>query len=171
MTRTLFSFQRIVLAAGLAGLAATSMAQTPAAPTVAEPAARHAKEHRHDPAQRQAMREQRQDKFKQELQITAEQEPAWHAYTASMLPPAPKADRPDREALRKMTTPQRIERLRALHAERHAAMEQRAQAVLRLYAALTPEQQQRFDQRAALGMGHGHGHGHGPHHHRGPQRG
>lgn len=170
MTRSILSFKRLVLAAGLAGLTATAMAQTPtapAAPAVAEAPARDAKEHRHDPAKRQAMREQRQDKFKQELQITAAQEPAWHAYTASMLPPAPKADRPDREALRKMTTPQRIERMRALQAERHTAMEQRAEAVLRLYGALTPEQQQRFDQRAGMGMGHGHG----PHQHRGPQRG
>lgn len=166
MIRSLSSFKRFALAASLAGLAATAMAQTPPAPASDAPA-RQAKEHRHDPAQRQAMREQRQDKLKQELQITAAQEPAWHAYTASMLPPAPKADRPDREALRKMTTPQRIERMRALQAERHAAMEQRAEATLRLYGALTPEQQQRFDQRT--GMGPGHGPQRHPHH--GPQRG
>ncbi|WP_326535338.1 Spy/CpxP family protein refolding chaperone [Pseudorhodoferax sp.] len=163
MTRSLLSLRRFVLAGSLAGLAAAAMAQTPPAPPPAADApARHAREHaRPDPAQRQAQREAR---LKQELKITAAQEPAWNVFTASMLPPAPKADRPDRDALRKMTTPQRIERMRAMHAERSAEMERRAEATLRLYAALTPEQQQVFDQRMAMGPRHG------PHHRGAPQR-
>jgi Spy/CpxP family protein refolding chaperone len=64
-----------------------------------------------------------------------------------------------------MTTPQRIEHMRAMHAKRSAEMERRAEATLRLYGALTPEQQQVFDQRMAMGPRHGPGGpGHGPHH-------
>jgi protein CpxP len=167
MTRTHFSFKRIVLASGLASLAAVALAQTPAtAPVVPEPPARHAHDHaRHDPAQRQAQREAR---LKEALQLTAEQEPAWNQYTASLLRPAPKAERPDPNAMRALTTPQRIERMRALQAERAAEMDRRADATLRLYAALTPQQQATFDQRSAMGLQHGPKHGHKHHRHAAP---
>ncbi|KQP49507.1 Spy/CpxP family protein refolding chaperone [Pseudorhodoferax sp. Leaf274] len=168
MTRSLFSLQRIVLASSLAVLGATAMAQTPPAPPPAADApAQHAREHaRPDPAKRM---ERRESRLKQDLKITAEQEPAWNVFTASMLPPGPpQGDRPDREALRKMTTPQRIEHMRAMHAARSADMERRAEATLRLYAALTPEQQQVFDQRMAMGPRHGPGHG--PQHRGAPPR-
>lgn len=166
MTRSLFSFKRFVLASSLAGLAAATMAQTVATPpTAADAPARHAREHhRADPAQRLAQREAR---LKQELKITADQKPAWNVFTASLLPPGPKADRPDREALRKMTTPQRIEHMRTVHAQRAAAMESRAEATLRLYAALSPAQQQVFDERMATGPRHGPQH---PHHRGAPPR-
>lgn len=165
MTRSLFSFKRIVLASSLAGLAAAAMAQTPPAPPApAEAQARHAREHaRPDPAQRHAQREAR---LKQALQITPAQEPAWNVFTASMLPDARKPARVDRQALREMTTPQRIEHMRARMAERTAAMERRAEATLRLYSALTAEQQQVFDQRMAMGPRHGPKH----EHHRGKPR-
>jgi len=158
MTRSLFSLQRIVLAGSLAALGAAAMAQTPpAAPPPVDAPARHAREHaRTDPAQRMERREAR---LKQELKLTAEQEPAWNQFTASMLPPGPPPERLDREAIRKMTTPQRIEHMRAMHAKRSAEMERRAEATLRLYSALTPEQQRVFDQRMAMGPRHG------PHHH------
>lgn len=166
MSRIPFSFKHVLLAGAMTGLAATALAQTPpAAPPAGDATAPQAREHRHqrpadaqrqrpDPAQWAAKREQRTAQLKQELGITAEQEPAWHAFTASMLPPAPPA-RPDHEALRNMTTPERIERMRTLRDARAAEMDQRAEAVLRLYAALTPEQQQKFDRRhdAALDAG------------------
>lgn len=161
MTRSLFSLRRIVLATSLAALGATAMAQTPppSAPPADAPAWRAGEHVRPDPAKRMERREAR---LKQELKITAEQEPAWNQFTASMLPPAQPKERLDREAWRKLTTPQRIERMRTMHAERSADMERRAEATLRLYGALTPEQQQVFDQRMAMGPGHGPHHG--PHH-------
>lgn len=164
MTRSLFSLRRIVLAGSLAALGAAAMAQTPpASPPPADAPARQAREHaRPDPAKRMERREAR---LRQDLKITAEQEPAWNQFTASMLPPGPPPERPDRDAFRKMTTPQRIEQMRAMHAKRSAEMERRAEATLRLYGALTPEQQQVFDQRMAMGPRHGPGGpGHGPHH-------
>nr|WP_145549728.1 Spy/CpxP family protein refolding chaperone [Variovorax boronicumulans] len=163
MTRSsLFSLRRIVLASSLAALGATAMAQTPpASPPPDEAPARHAGDHvRPDPAKRMERREAR---LKQELKITAEQEPAWNQFTATMLPPGPPKERLDREGWRKLTTPQRIERMRTMHAERSAEMERRAEATLRLYGALTPEQQKVFDERMAMGPRHGPHHG--PHQH------
>lgn len=164
MTRS--SFKHLVLSGLLAGVAATAMAQpAPAAPAEA-PTAKpiRAGEHgqRHDHAKFQARVAERQAALKTQLKITAEQEPAWNVYTASQLPAAGKTPRPDREALRAMTTPERIQHMRAHQAERQAAMNQRADATLRLYAALTPEQQKLFDTRSGLHAG-GDRHGHGPH--------
>lgn len=171
MTRSPFSFKRLVLASSLAGLAVAAMAQTPpTAPPAPDAPARHAQEHaRHDAHKHRASAEQRQARLKEALKITAAQEPAWNVYTASLLPPGPRdrAGRPDREALKAMTTPQRIEHLRAMQAARAAEMERRTDAVLRLYAALTPEQQKLFDERGGMGMGMGMGPHHGPRHHRG----
>lgn len=162
MTRSFPSFQRIVLACSLAGLAATAMAQAPTAGTVpADATARQVRDARPDPAQRLAQREAR---LKQELQITSEQEPVWNLYTASMLP-GPRPERMDPDTFRKLTTPQRIEQMRAMQSERAAAMERRADATLRLYAALTPQQQALFDQRTAMGpRGPHHGRPHRPEH-------
>ncbi|HVR49630.1 MAG TPA: Spy/CpxP family protein refolding chaperone [Pseudorhodoferax sp.] len=149
MTRSFPSFKRIVLAGSLAGLAAAALAQAPS--TSAAPPDATARQVRDagrpDPAQRLAQREAR---LKQELQITAEQEPVWNLYTASMLP-GPRAGRMDPDTLRKLNTPQRIEHMRAMQSERAAAMERRADATLRLYGALTPQQQALFDQRTAMG--------------------
>ncbi|MFT3718715.1 Spy/CpxP family protein refolding chaperone [Pseudorhodoferax sp.] len=167
------SFKRFVLAGAMAALAAGAIAQTPAAPPAAPPAAGQAPgadaqhPHQHRPRDGGA---QRLARLKEQLKITPAQEPAWNAYTASLLPPPPPAERPPREDLRTLTTPQRIERLRALHAERTADMERRAEAVLRLYGALAPEQQQVFDRHPGLAMGFGPMHGPRDHHHRGPGR-
>ena len=84
--------------------------------------------------------------MKQKLGITAAQEGAWNAWTAALKPPAQRAQRPDREAIARMTTPERIDRMRALRAERQARMDSRANATKTFYAALAPEQQKTFDQ-------------------------
>lgn len=146
-----FSIKRIVLAASLVALAGTAMAQTAPVPPAGDARPHQAREHvRKDPAQRA-------ERLKQALHITPEQEPAWNVFTASMLPAGPRAERPDRAERRAMTTPQRIEHMRAMQAKRTEAMERRAEATLRLYAALTPEQQQVFDQRTAGPRHHHHG--------------
>jgi hypothetical protein len=69
-----------------------------------------------------------------------------------------------RAELEKMTTPQRIDRMRQLHAERAAAMDKRGDATKTFYAQLSPPQQKAFDELslkflARHGRG-GHGRGH-----------
>lgn len=151
-------FKRLMLAGAVAGLAAAAQAQPAGAG--ASP--------RHDPAQmQQRMQERMQERMarlKAELKITPEQEAAWNSFTASMKPPARPAP-PDREEIRKLNTPERIERMRAERARRGQAMDQREQATLQFYAALTPEQQKVFDARLPPAA-HGPLHtprGHGPH--------
>lgn len=176
---TLFStrtFAATALAAAMfAAATAPSFAQTTApapaaatasAPADAKPAHRghHDRKQRMTPEQRQERMAKHAEAFKQKLKITADQEPAWTAFQQAMQP----KDRPDHARLDpkdmdKLTTPERIDRMRAMHAQRTAEMERRGEAVKTFYAALKPEQQKVFDQEHHR-MGHRFGPGgeHGP---------
>lgn len=106
-----------------------------------------------DPAKMQARMDQRFDALKTQLKITASQESAWTAYTTAMKPPASMmAKRPDPAELQKLSTPERIDKMRALHTERmtdmNAAMGQRGDATKAFYATLSPEQKKVFDEGA-----------------------
>lgn len=155
-----------LIAAGLLavlGLAAT--AQTPpSAPTAADTVPRAQREHRghFDAARMQERMAKQQADLKQKLQLTPAQESAWNAYTAALQPPA-NAMRPERGELARLTTPERIERMRAVHAARAAALDRRADAIMSLYAVLSPDQKKLFDAETAR---RGHGRHPGGHHHR-----
>ncbi len=118
---------------------------------------RHERMGKMDPARMQALLERRHAALKSQLKITAEQEAAWRTYTEAFKPGAAMANhpRPDPVEMAKLTTPERLDKMQALRAQRmgdmSAAMEQHTQATKALYAALTPEQQKLFD--AATGPG------------------
>ena len=143
------------------GLTAAT-AQTP--PPAGAPERHHG--HRLDPAQmqeraaqRQERMAQRQAELKQKLQITPAQESAWSSFTAAMKPGA-RPPRPDREALARLSTPDRIDQMRVLRNQRIAEQDRRGEAIKAFYAVLTPAQQQVFDAET-LRHGHrGHGAGH-----------
>lgn len=143
----------------LAGLLATAgaavMAQgAPAAPAAATRPAGPPGERMagHDPAKMQATMARHHADMKAKLKITPAQEGAWTSYTAATQPPADRMNRPtpeQRAALDNLPTPQRLDKMREMRAERmtamNAAMEKRADASKALYAALSPEQQKVFD--------------------------
>ncbi|MES2413032.1 MAG: Spy/CpxP family protein refolding chaperone [Pseudomonadota bacterium] len=147
-----------VLAGLLATVGASAMAQgAPAAPA-AGPAATGKpsgppgdRMARHDPAKMQAFIAKRQADLKAKLKITPAQEGAWTTYTASMQPPA-KGARPtpeQRAEFDKLTTPQRIDKMKEMRTQRmaqmNAAMDKRGETTKTFYAALTPDQQKVFD--------------------------
>lgn len=117
---------------------------------------------RMDPAKMQVMMDRRDAALKVQLKLTAAQESAWSAYTASHKPPAgmlgQQAAMPD---MAKLTTPERIDKMKELRSqhmgEMTAAMDKRAEATKTFYAVLTPEQQKVFDAQAMMGQGGGHG--------------
>lgn len=144
------------------GLAAAT-AQT--APPAGGPAAEH-RGHRFDPAkmqervaQRQERMAKRQAELKQKLQITSAQEPAWTSFTTAMKPTA-KPQRPDREAIARLSTPDRIDQMRALRTQRVAEQDRRADATKAFYAVLTAEQKKVFDAETLRFGPRGHGHHH-----------
>lgn len=119
--------------------------------------------------------QQRMEQLKTRLQLTPEQEPAWRAFQARMTPPQLQADgqRGERPDFAAMTTPQRIERMKAWQAQRQTAQEQRMEATLAFYQALNPSQQRVFDLDTVPGFmrtGMQPHHRHGPGHERGWDR-
>lgn len=162
-----FARTQLVTAALCAALAGGAMAQTPPAAAPAGPAAAPRMQMhgdgqgygRMDPAKRQEWANKRLAELKQKLQITPAQEGAWNAFAAAHQPPATPMMRPDREAMARLTTPERIDQMRALRAQRNAEMDRRMEATKSFYAALTPDQRKQFDEQTT------------PHAHRGGRHG
>lgn len=96
--------------------------------------------------------------LKAQLKLSAAQESAWAAFVTAMKPGADKgARRPDPTDLAKLSTPERLDRMKAMRtqhmADINAAMERREQATRSLYEALTPEQKAQFDVQTARHLG------------------
>lgn len=120
-----------------------------------------------DPAKMQAMMDKRNTELKAKLKITPAQEGGWTAYTTAMKPPADMAKTHDamRTEMQKLTTPERIEKMKAMRSTREAEMDKRSDAVKTFYTALTPEQKAVFDvlhTGGQRGQHHGGRHGGGP---------
>jgi len=159
----------LACAALLAALGGTALAQSPTPSTPPAPqAGRSGHEHGHDHGHgmKHAGRgehrfEQHMADLKSKLQLLPEQEGAWAQFEQAMRPAAPP-QRPDREAMMKLPTPERMDRMHAMRQQHMARMDQRAEATKTFYAALTPEQKKRFDERTARMMER-----HGPSRHSG----
>lgn len=158
-----------LLAIGFA--ASAQPAPAPVAPGAGPGGPPHMMEHhgRMDPSKMhermQQRMAQRQAQLKQKLQITPAQEGAWTAYVTAMQPPG-NMPRMNRDEFAKLTTPERIDRMRALRAAHQVEMDKRGDATKTFYAALTAEQKKVFDAESSRGpRGGGHGGHHGGGHH------
>lgn len=165
------------LAAAFAGLSVTAIAQGTTAAPVAPPTTQQAQEGAQD-GQRDAKRAERlarmqkhmaerQAALKADLKITAQQEPAWNAFVARTQPDARPNRQGPREDWSKLTTPQRLDKMAALKAERDARMAQRHDAIKSFYAVLNAEQQKVFDAKQMQGFQRASMNGHGKHRHHG----
>jgi protein CpxP len=155
------SLHRFALTALLATIGASAMAQaTPAAPAAPMTHSEHSERSerhegwmgKHDPAKMQARIAKHQAELKANLKITPAQEGAWASYTAAMQPPAggyAHRNHEQRAEMDKLTTPQRIDKMREMRSQRMAEMSanmnKRGDATKALYSSLTPEQQSLFD--------------------------
>lgn len=166
---------RLVATAVLAALSLPVLAQTsaPTQATQATPAAAQAepgrrmqhdhpmRRHAPDRAQMQQKMQERMAhhmaQFKEKLQLSPAQEPAWNTLTAS-LQPGQRHARLDRQGMEQLTTPERIDRMRAMRIQRAAEADRRGEAVKTFYAALTPAQQKTFDAQSQRMLAGKHGH-------------
>ena len=155
--------RHLAAAAACAALSLPVLAQTTApSPATAAPTATatmpgNAGQAGNRQAKRQQWKEQRGERhtarlaeLKKTLAITPAQEPAWTSFTQAMQPRSDFA-RLDRQAMDTLTTPERIDRMRAQRAQRNASMDARLDATKAFYTQLEPAQQQSFD-RAATRM-------------------
>ena len=171
----------LCLAAALTCTGAGVWAQAPMTSAAPAPAASesgasggHGMMGRHDPAKMQAWMAKRQAALKEKLKITPAQEPEWTRFTAAMQPPAggwgQRLTPEQRAEIDKLTTPERIDKMRAMRtqrmADRTAAMDSRGAATKVFYAALSPEQQKAFDaEHRSMAQHHGGDRYHGGMHH------
>ena len=159
---------RFIAAAVLAVSGVAALAQTVPAPAPGGQPPMMMRDQRGqlDGAERMQRRaDRRMERLKRILQITPQQEAAWNAWASAMRPMA--RPRPNREEFARLSTPERIDRLRQLRATRMAEMDRRGDATKAFYGQLTPAQQKAFDEISMrfLRGGRGHGGHHG--HHRG----
>lgn len=158
----------LVTAALLALFASATLAQAPGTPPAASAPGMqgHTHGHRHDMKEggrSENRHEQHLADLKNQLQLKPEQEAAWTQFRQAMGPMT-GMQHPDREALAKLSTPQRIDQMRAMRQQQIAQMDRKAEATKTFYAALTPEQKKRFDDRMVKPFGR-HGGGHRGSHH------
>lgn len=159
-----YSPKQLIAAAALAVVGVVAVAQEPA--PGGGGMGRQERQARSDPARMheriQARMAQHQARLKETLQITPDQEGVWNAWSAAMQPPA-NWKRPDRAEFERLTTPERIDRMRTMRNERIGMIDRRAEATKTFYASLNPIQKRVFDLETAR-RGHGGGR-HGGHGH------
>lgn len=88
------------------------------------------------------------------LKLTPQQEPAWSAYQAAIKPAAPAGAHPDREAIAKMSAPDRLSKMIEMSKQHEARMEALQTALTAFYSQLTAEQKAVFDDHT-MGGAHG----------------
>jgi Spy/CpxP family protein refolding chaperone len=137
----------LIATALMAGLTGLALAQNTTAPADNARAGRMEKMREH----KGERHTQHLAELKSKLNLQAAQEPAWNTFAQSMQHPARMA-RPERASLEKMTTPERLDMMQAMKAQRDAHMQQRADATKAFYATLSPDQKQVFDQETARMM-------------------
>jgi protein CpxP len=148
------AFKSLVIASLLASAGFSAMAQKPTTDAAADGKPRMEHHQRMDPAKMEEMHAKRVAELKTKLKITPAQEGAWTTFTAAMKPPARDAkQRPDRAELDKLSTPERLDKVRALRtqhmADMQAQMDKRDEATKAFYAVLSPEQKKLFDEEHA----------------------
>lgn len=92
----------------------------------------------------QERRAAHQVQLKEQLQLSPAQAMAWAEFTAAMEH-TPSHARLGWEGMEQLTTPERIDRMRAMQAQRAADMDRRGDAVKAFYTQLNPTQQKTFD--------------------------
>lgn len=165
------SIQRILLAAGLvtavAGVSATALTQDMGH---GQHQPHHMGQHHPEagagPSDRHAQRmkrgehghQQHMAQLKTALKLAPGQEAAWNTFMASTGPTKPSMAHPGGSEAPKpwsqLTTPERLDQMQAMHADRYAQMNRRMEATRVFYASLTAEQQKIFDAQGG-GMHHG----------------
>jgi len=94
------------------------------------------------------------------LRLGTTQEAAWATFATAMKPPASMGmPHPERAEIEKLSTPERIDKMRAFRTLHHdamlAEMNTREEAVKTFYATLSPEQKKTFDAEHARMGRHG----------------
>jgi protein CpxP len=141
----------LIAATLLAGLSSLSFAQM--GPGIGGPSHEHMGQKHERMAQRHAPH---LAELKTQLKLDATQESAWTTFSQSMQPPAVLPVRPDRAAMEKLSTPERLDVMQKHRAQMDAQMQKHVEATKAFYAVLNADQKKVFDSETAKFMAHGH---------------
>jgi protein CpxP len=111
--------------------------------------------------------EERMAELHKELKLTGAQEADWNTWSAKIkeIKEKKKQSRPDREAMKNLPAPERLEKMIAFQKEKTAYLEEALAATKTFYATLSPEQRKVFDEKTPFG-----GRAHKWKHHGGPRQ-
>lgn len=144
-----------------AGLSMNAFAQNQGVQITQGPMSAHGKSNhlsKQQKSQVQARRAERRAKRLQELkvflQLEGNQETAWSVFYAVMQRPIVKPERLKPEELEKLSTPERIDKMIAVKAERDSQINQRMAAIKTFYLSLNTQQQKVFDTHALAQFKH-----------------
>lgn len=87
----------------------------------------------------------RMSRLKEQLQLTPEQDGAWATFQEAMRPVAQRPRMPNRQEMSRLSTPERIDRMRQLREQHTSEANRKGDAAKAFYAQLTPAQQKIFD--------------------------
>lgn len=94
------------------------------------------------------MHERYMDDLKSALKLSSKQEPGWNQFAAALAPKdRAREGTTKREDFARMTTPERLDKMRELRQQREQEAARRDEATRQFYATLTPEQKKTFDER------------------------
>lgn len=146
-------FKPLVLAAILGTAALTVLAQPAGdAPRGGD---RMGAMHEHGREHMQAHMAKRLDELKAKLKLNPQQEASWTTYVAAMKPGA-MATPPRPEDMAKLTTPERLDKMREMRKAHEAEFNKRDEATRTFYGSLSAEQKKAFDDNTARAMQDGH---------------
>lgn len=141
----------LIAATLLAGLSSLSFAQM--GPGTGGPGHEHMGQKHERMAQRHA---KHLAELKTQLKLDTTQESAWATFSQSMQPPAVLPVRPDRAAMEKLSTPERLDMMQKHRAQMDAQMQKHVEATKAFYAVLSADQKKVFDSETGKFMSYGH---------------
>ena len=139
---------RFALSVLLAGTAFAVVVPARAQPMMGDMGMHHNEGRMHERMAKQW--EKRQAELKTKLHLAAAQEPAWNTFVQGIKMPAARLAQPmDHDAMAKLSTPERMEKMNAMREANQATMQahikQRTEATRTFYNQLSAEQQKVFD--------------------------
>lgn len=149
-------FKPLLLAAALAtgalgALGATSVIAQDAAPAQARTAQKEKAEGRS--WMRVHVHGRHMDDLKSALKLKPAQESKWNEFAAALSPKERvRMDGTKREDFARLSTPERLDKMRELRQQREQDSARRDEATRQFYASLTPEQQKTFDEETLRPM-------------------
>jgi protein CpxP len=148
---------RFALSVLLAGSALAAVIPAQAQPMMGDMGMHHDDSRMHERMTKQM--EKNQADLKAKLHLAASQEGAWNTFVQATKPPAkPIAQGVDRAELAALKTPERLDKMNAVHLAHQKAMEthmkQRNDAIREFYNHLSTEQQNVFDAETLRGSSH-----------------